>query len=283
MIAVALGLSSGLLWGSADFFGGREARGLPALAVALWSQLIGGAALLVVVLASSQRAPLEAMAWGAVAGTAGGTALVLFYRGLAGGTMSIVAPVSACGALVPVMVALGRGDVPPMASLVGIGFALTGIVVVSLPVDGPRVSAHTARTSVLLGLGAAAGFGLFYVFVDVGSGIEGASPLAVVLGTRVGSLTMLAAFVLVGRRRAPWPGARMPVVGAVGIADTTANTLFAVASTFGNLGVVGVLASLYPVATVALARIVLDERLVPLQTIGVSLALGGVVLLAAGS
>ena len=78
-----------------------------------------------------------------------------------------------------------------------------------------------------------------------------------------------------------WPGRRIGAVALVGIGDTGANLLFAYAATTGNLAVVGVLGSLYPVATVILARWLLGERLSGGQNAGVVLALTGVGLLAA--
>ena len=280
MLAIGLGLASGLLWGTADFFGGLESRRLPALAVALWSQLVGGIALLAVLLVSGGGAPGLALLWGVAAGTFGGTALMFFYKGLSVGTMSIVAPVSACGAVIPVVYAIARGDSPGTLALAGIVAALCGIVLVSLP-SGPSDGAGQARPALLYALFAAVGFGLFFVFIERGSAVDGASVFAVITATRVGSLAMLGGFVLIGRQAAPYPGPRLLVVGAVGVADTTANVLFAHASTLGNLGVVGVLASLYPVATVVLARAVLEERLGRVQAGGVALALAGVGLLAA--
>jgi drug/metabolite transporter (DMT)-like permease len=78
-----------------------------------------------------------------------------------------------------------------------------------------------------------------------------------------------------------WPGRRIGAVALIGIGDTGANLLFAYAATTGNLAVVGVLGSLYPVATVVLARWLLGERLSGGQNAGVVLALTGVGLLAA--
>jgi drug/metabolite transporter (DMT)-like permease len=69
---------------------------------------------------------------------------------------------------------------------------------------------------------------------------------------------------------------------AVGVGDTGANALFAVASETGSDAVVAVLGSLYPVTTVLLARAFLGERLTARQAAGVALALGGAALLSAG-
>ena len=133
-LGVPLGLSSGLCWGAADFFGGIQSRRLPALTVAFWSQAAGALALAValVVLGVEGSRPVAAgVAWGLAGGVGSGLALALFYRGLAAGTMSVVAPVSACGAVVPVAAALLTGDRPDALAGVGVVAAVTGVVLVS--------------------------------------------------------------------------------------------------------------------------------------------------------
>lgn len=281
-LGAPLGLGSGLFWGTGDFLGGLTSRRLPALSVTVWSQLAGAIALAGVLALSGQRPTAAGMAWGALAGLCGGTALVLFYRSMAEGLMSIVAPVSACGAVVPVVVALARGEWPGLLAGAGILTAVAGVVLVSASSRrGQGRGAGLTLRLLGLSLGAALGFGLFFVFVDVASSVPDGTPLWAAGGVRAGSLTWLLSIAAVARRRLVWPGRRLGVVALAGVLDTTANVLFAYASTLGNLGVVGVLGSLYPVATVLLARFVLAERLSPTQTAGVGLALTGVVLLGA--
>jgi drug/metabolite transporter (DMT)-like permease len=311
-LGVPLGLSSGLCWGAADFFGGIQSRRLPALTVAFWSQVAGalalGVALAVLAVEGTHPAGPE-VAWGLAAGVGSGCALALFYRALAEGTMSVVAPISACGAIVPVTATLLTGTHPGTLAALGVATAIAGVVLVSRPTSGrppgaaglpagvpgrsPGASGRAGRV-VAMALGSALGFGLFYVFVDAGtaaaesaaaaartSGSHG-SPLWVIAGARMSSLAILSTIALVGRRSAlRWPGRRMGAVALVGIGDTGANLLFAFAATTGNLAVVGVLGSLYPVATVLLARWLLGERLSGGQNAGVALALTGVGLLAA--
>jgi drug/metabolite transporter (DMT)-like permease len=288
-LGVPLGLGSGLCWGAADFFGGVQARRLPALSVALWSQAAGALALAAVLALRGEPPTPAGYAWGLAAGAGSGLALLLFYRALAVGTMSVVAPVAACGAVVPVLVAPLRGEAPGTLAGLGIVAAVAGVVLVSRSPAPRRRAGRTAtpRARVLaMALGAALGFGLFYVFVDAGTATPGASPLWVIAGARTSSLLVLAGLAglaVAGRgSRAAWPGRRIVPVALVGIADTTANLLFALAATGGNLAVVGVLGSLYPVATVVLARWLLRERLSGGQHAGVALALTGVGLLAAG-
>jgi drug/metabolite transporter (DMT)-like permease len=247
---------------------------------------VAGALALAAALAVRGDPPTPAgFAWGLAAGAGSGLALMLFYRGLAEGTMSVVAPVAACGAVVPVLAALLRGETPGAVAGVGIAVAVAGVVLVSRS-PGPRLAgqAPPLRPRVLaMALGAALGFGLFYVFVDAGTATPGASPLWVIAGARTSSLLVLTGIAVAARRsQAAWPGRRIVPVALVGIADTGANLLFALAATGGNLAVVGVLGSLYPVATVLLARWLLRERLSGGQNAGVALALTGVGLLAAG-
>ncbi len=228
--------------------------------------------------------------------------------------MSIVAPISACGAVVPVTAALLTGNQPGTLAALGVLATVTGVVLVSRPHTPPRSrvprrprgtrrapgavpgrsAARGGRRVVAMALGSALGFGLFYVFVDAGAastagtaaaaGTAGShgSPLWVIAGARMSSLAILSMIALVSRRSAlRWPGRRIGAVALVGIGDTGANLLFAYAATTGNLAVVGVLGSLYPVATVVLARWLLGERLSGGQNAGVILALTGVGLLAA--
>jgi len=299
---VPLGLSSGLCWGAADFFGGMQSRRLPALTVAFWSQVAGALGLVVALAVSGTRPTPAGVAWGLVAGVGSGCALVLFYRGLAEGTMSVVAPVSACGAVVPVAAALLTGHRPGALAGLGVTAAITGVVLVSRPrrpphgryrspgrPSDPGAPAHPGPSGgpgrsgrvLAMALGSALGFGLFYVFVDAGTTGSRGDPLWVIAGARASSLVMLSMIALVGNRSAlRWPGRRIGPVALVGIGDTGANLLFAYAATTGNLAVVGVLGSLYPVATVVLARWLLGERLSRGQSAGVALALTGVGLLA---
>ena len=335
-LGVPLGLGSGLCWGAADFFGGIQSRHLPALTVAFWSQVAGALALATALAIEGTPPDATGFAWGLAAGVGGGCALTLFYRGLAEGTMSIVAPISACGAIVPVAAALLTGNQPGTLAALGVLVAIVGVVLVSRPApaaEGPGVAGGPgspgrpvapgdpanpgpvptnpgavanrgrSRRVVAMALGAALGFGLFYVFVDAGTTGSRGAPLWVIAGARTSSLAILSTLALVGQRgwggrrgwqgrrgrqsrrgrwsALRWPGRRIGPVALVGIGDTGANLLFAYAAIGGNLAVVGVLGSLYPVATVVLARWLLGERLSGGQNAGVVLALTGVGLLAA--
>jgi drug/metabolite transporter (DMT)-like permease len=226
------------------------------------------------------RASLDghSFALGLAAGAGGGAGLAAFYRALALGTMSIVSPVVACGAVVPFAISLATGERPSSVALAGAVAALAGAVLAS--VEESRAPARERAQAVLLACVAAGALGLFVYLLGLGSR-EG-SALSTLVGARVGSLSCLLLLALV--RGATLSVGRRAVapVAAVGLADVGANVLFAFASRHGLLALVSVLGSLYPVTTVLLAHLLLGERLTRIQLGGVGVALAGVAALGVG-
>lgn len=274
---MALALGSSLVWGSADFSGGFLARRLPTLTVTVVSQLAGFIALLAVFALRGGALDHRSFALGVLAGVGGGAGLAAFYKALSLGTMSVVSPLAACGALVPFTISIARGERPSELALVGAGLALLGAITVSLPERRSRVPGRAS--AVLLALVAAVALGCFVYFLGLGSR-EG-SPLSALLGARVGSLAVLLGLMLAAGERVRVGRRLLPAVVAVGLCDTGANALFALASGRGLLALVSVLGSLYPVVTVLLARAVLGERLSRGQLAAIAVALAGVCALAA--
>ena len=276
--AIFLALASAATWGLADFSGGMVSRRLPTITVTVISQSAGFVALLIVLAARGGGLDERSFWLGLLAGIGGGTGLAAFYKALSLGTMSIVSPVVACGALVPFVISLATGERPSTLALTGAGVALTGAVLASL--EERRSGVPDRARAIALALLAAGALGLFVYFLGLGSR-EG-SALSTLVGARVGSLSFLLLLAL-GRRAPLRLGMRsLAAVGAVGLCDVAANALFALASGRGLLSIVSVLGSLYPVMTVLLAHIVLGERLTRLQIAGVGIALIGVAAVSAG-
>ena len=292
-MAAALALLSSVLWGAGDFGGGLASRRRAAVAVTGWSQACALVAIgCVVPFTGGLGGPGGWIGWAAAAGCLGSAALVAFYTALAIGTMGVVSPIAALGAVVPVLSGLLSGDSPSRWQLLGIGLGLAGVVAASGPELGrggragpaaglpePDGTPGAGRRSVLLAALAGAGFGGVLVCVQRGALVD---PVHTLFGMRV---TSVAIFVVVARRARRAGGVRpreVPGLAAVGLSDIGGNLLFALAGRQGMVSVVGVLGALYPVTTVLLGRLVLGERLQRLQWAGVLVALGGVVLLATG-
>lgn len=268
-------LSSSLVWGCSDFLGGIFSRRLPLAAVTLISQAAGFVALLVWLAGSGFHLGGTAFVLGGVGGIGGAIGLSAFYKGLAIGTMSIVSPVAACGALVPFGIALATGERPAAAAIGGAVVALTGAVLASL--DERRADADRRRGAVLAVVAAVA-IGLFIYFLGLAA--KHGTPLSALVGARVGSLTLLAVGSVVLRMPLRIGRRDVPGVAAVGLLDTSANGLFVLASAGGFLAVVSVLGSLYPVVTLLAAHALLGERISLPQRLGVALALAGVAVVA---
>ncbi|MDQ3648205.1 MAG: DMT family transporter [Actinomycetota bacterium] len=279
MIAVALGLGSSLAWGIADFLGGLASRRLSVLAVLAVSQVVGLVLLLAVVALRGEGPPAAHHLLVAGASSIVGVgALAAFYRGLAVGTMAVVAPISSTAAVVPVVAGILGGERPSTLQLAGIVLAMAGVVLAARAqaAEGARAGLATGAGLALL---AALGFGSFFVLIDSAS--EG-DVFWALLSNRVVGVAMLVGLAVVLRPSLRLERGDARMLLGVGVFDVGANAAFAVASTQGLVSVVGVCSSLYPVVTVLLARSYLGERVRALQLAGVALALTGVVAIGAG-
>ena len=268
---------SAVVYGCADFCGGLATRRSPATTVTVSSQLAG---LVVLVIAApivgGHGDLIHALLIGAIGGLAGGVGVVLLYGALAIGTMSIVSPVTAvCAATVPLVVGLALGDRPRSLAIVGLACSIAAIVLVSF--SPGRERSRAAFNVLLLSLGAGVAFGAFYVALSKAGHDTGLWPL---VGSRPVSMGVALVLARIRHEPALSPRAQVRMVAGAGLLDMTANVLFLIATRHGQLAVVGVLGSLYPVSTVALARTVGKERLRPLQVVGFALALAALVLTA---
>jgi drug/metabolite transporter (DMT)-like permease len=224
--------------------------------------------------------PADKLLVAAGAGAAAIFGLGAFYRAMAMGTMSIVAPIAALGVVIPVAVGLAKGEEPGVVSLIGLVLGIVGVVVLSYEEGQAPEQASVARRSILLALVAAVGFGVFFTALD---SVATDRPGWAITAARLGGVAVILTALLATRTSLRGVGGSMPTLFAIGAFDITANTLFAIAATKGLLPVVAVGGSMYPVFTIALAHMVLGERLAFAQRVGVAMALVGVLLIAAGS
>ena len=334
MLGIALALGASLCWGSGDFLGGFSTRRASLWAVIIGSQAVGLAGAALVTLGAGHGWPGLQAVWPVMlGGLASVIAISCFYKALAIGTMSIVAPISATNALIPFAVGIAAGERPAAVQLAGVALAAIGVILVAVeparrgetvgvgalpgepavepeaaqalfrreappapavpvpaPATGlpmaavapgdaaPRPSRRAQHRAIALALLAAVCMGLVLIGYDATSRYD---PLWAMLGGRLSSAVLFAAFFLVLRPRVKLERSALPFIVAVGVLDTGANGLFALATTEGYLSLVAVLGSLYPVVTVLLAFGVLRERIARHQLAGAAATLAGVALIAA--
>ena len=276
MAAIALALGASLTWGLADFFGPLKGRSLGVLRVLFYVQL-GGLTAIALIVAVRGKGPADAAALLAIPAAISGTlGLYTYYRGVGVGAMSIVAPIAGISAVVPVIVGIASGDRPSPWQLGGIASALLGVFLASRE---PGRAGSRLAAGVGLALLAAVGFGGYFPFMHAAGNADywWASLLF-----RLTSSSVILAAVTVRRPSLAVALVQVPILALIGIGDTLGNLLFAAASSSGLVSITSVLASLYPIVTVVLARIVLAERVARSQEAGIGLTLAGVALISAG-
>jgi drug/metabolite transporter (DMT)-like permease len=279
MTPVLLSLAASCCWGVADFVGGLQSKRIAIPVVLALVEGTGLVLVLVVIAATGEPLPgARAVVLSLVGGVAGVLALGCFYRALSIGTMSIVAPISATGVALPVIVGVATGD--ELSALVSAGLAVTvvGVVLASREAHEDERHAAAGRLSIGLALLAAVGFGSYFVMSDAAA--DDSVWWFLVL-SRVIPVPVLIAHASWRRMAPPAPRTAL-LLAFAGTLDCGATGLYALANTKGALSIVAVVGSLYPVATVVLARVVLGERIRPVQRVGVATALAGVAMIAGG-
>ncbi|HEV7742340.1 MAG TPA: DMT family transporter [Pseudolysinimonas sp.] len=284
MLVVIVGLVSAVIFGTADFFGGLASKRVSPVRVVAISATIGLAVLSIATLLVGGRFSWEAVLWGGLSGVVGSVAILTLYAALAIGPMSILSPLTAViSAVVPVTWGLLQGERLSLLGYVALGIALVAVVLVGfVPEKGAvRPSLRGVGYAVVSGVL----IGVLLILLNQAPSDSGLLPLVF---NRASYLVILWGIVLVlllrGRVRGdgPAPSIRpvLPLIIGAGISDSLANTLIIVGLRLGDLSVIAVLTALYPAGTIALAAIVLRERIAPVQWAGLALALVAAALLA---
>jgi drug/metabolite transporter (DMT)-like permease len=251
-------------------------RRAPVLTVSLLSQAAG----FVILLVALPFVDISGVSFrfGLLAGVGGAAGLSLFYWALSIGTMSIVAPIAACSVLIPFSLALARGERPSALALGGAALAIAGVVTASL--EERRSEVRARGKAIVIAVGSAAAIGVFMYFL--GRGGQAGSAYSTLFGARIVSLTLLIGALAIAGASVRQSPSLLAQIALVGLGDVTANALFTLAADRGLLAIVSVLGSVYPVATVILAHIVLGERITRLQRSGILLAFVGVAAVSVG-
>ncbi len=276
MIAL-LGLSSALVYGFSDFFGGLASRRITPLLVSFVSQIAAVIIATVVTFAGEQNWSVSAVVLGLVGGIGGGIGTWAFFAGLAIGPMSVVSPgVAMIYAVVPAVVGIALGE-----RIAPLGYAALAAVVVAavlLAVPRQRESARLTPRAIVYGSIAGLGFAGYVIAIGRTPRDSGLVPLwcDLLMATAIYTGALLVNRIRRGRAELSGLRDRTGVLQALlaGVLLVSGNILLVLGLHLGELAVIGVLNALYPLGTVILAFIVLKERLSVPQLLGIALALG---------
>ena len=272
---IVLAFACAVVYGVADYCGGRATRSAPSVAISLLGQVTSLAFALVVVLAVGTPFPAwREIGWGALAGVASSMALAAFYHAMSHGSMTVVAPITAVtSAVLPVGFGLMRGDRPAMIAYVGMALAIVAIALVSGAVG--VIHGETQRSTIVFAI--IGGIGFAWIFIALGE-TTSASGIWPLVSARVISVTLTGAIVLVTRTVVRGVGSVWKLAVFAGLLDMSANFLYLLAVRRGLLSIVVVVVALYPVSTVVLAFRLDRERVSRSQAVGMAMALGALVL-----
>ena len=222
-----------------------------------------------------------AVLWGLLSGVAGAFGVWWFYAALGSGPISVVSPLTAIlVAGIPIAVGLGLGERPSPVAICGAMLALVAVLLVSREATDEDVRPHRFTVKVaLLTIGSGVAFGLNFVLLDQVPVEAKLWPLVFARFAATAIVLTVAAFTanLVLERGVP-----LRLALFAGLLDTAANVATLLALQSSMLSLAGVLIALYPAATVALAMVVLRERVTRWQALGMVLALSAVAMIASG-
>lgn len=273
MLGILCALASATVWGAGDLGGGLAARRHhPYQVVAL--SAASGIAMLVIcwIVRGEPMPPASALAWSILAGLSGGCGIGGLYYGLSLGNAALVAPTAGVvGALLPVSFTIIRQGLPTPLQVAGFVCAMAGIWLVAKSSRATADSLRGLKIAVFAGLG----LGGFLVLIAQIHEDLAFGPLTVAR-----SMSLLVSFVVLAFRRLPLPApSSNPLALGTGVLDAAGTVFYVFAKQYTRLDVAAVLSSMYPVSTVLLARLLLNERVTLAQGIGVSLCLAAVVLI----
>jgi drug/metabolite transporter (DMT)-like permease len=280
VLAIALALGSSACYGVSNFVGPQLARRHAIVTVLVVSQVAALAGCAIYLAADRSAAlPASGLMLALLAGCGNAAGLIGFYRAAELGPLSLVAPIGATGAIVPVAWGLATGDNLGATEAVGIVLARGGATLAARAEprdDGPEPRYPDPRASVIWAAGSAVAFGVFLTALPKAS-VDGRA--WALFDARVALVALL--LLWAGRRvslvRATGD---LPLLAVPGLLLVGGTVLYTVAADHGQLSLVSVVGSLFPVFTVGLGVLLLGERLARLQALGVAAAMTGVVLMA---
>jgi drug/metabolite transporter (DMT)-like permease len=285
-LPLLLALASALTWGAGDFFGGLATRQAKAVSTTLISQFVGLMGLIVAcVLGAGGSLVLSDLGWGTAAGLCAVSGLGLFYESMGRGPFGPVASItSVTSGAIPIIAGLALGERPSTFLLGGVGVAVVAIWLIA----GEKRKADEPDGSPVanvFALGAGVMFGFYFVFLSRAGSTSGLWPL--VAGRSAATLALGTTIMVLRKTKSTsdWVPKRqaLRLSACAGLLDASANALYFYASRNGLLSVVAVLASLYPVSTIGLARVVLREKLNHRRLVGMVVGLFAVSIIAKGS
>ena len=292
---IVMGLLASASWAAANVFVQRSSRALGPFRALVWTQVVGGLAVVPAALLLDVRPSpidLRLLAWVAFAGLVGVVAYASMFWSYERGRLAVVVPVMSSWSVIAAAFSIVvlrqhlRGS-----QLTGAALVAAGVVIVSRFVQrgtgtggqagAPAVEAHRsqARAALLTAAAAACGFGLLIPTIDrlaPAFGRLGTIPVVFAADLVLGLPLALAARV----ELRPPPRTAWPAVLGAALFETVGFIWISLGVSRAPVAIVSPLAGLASAFTVAFAWIILGERPAPPLFAGAALVCAGVVVMA---
>jgi drug/metabolite transporter (DMT)-like permease len=284
MVAILGGLGAAMSWAIATLASSRSSRMIGAMSVLGWVMAVG---LVVAIVPALLSHPVEIglpqLAGLAALGLCHNIGLLLVYRALSMGRVSIVAPIAATEGALAALLAVGLGEPLAVSTAILLAVIAVGVVLAAYEraADDPtsaRSDPAVNRKAAALALAAAATFSVGLVLSGKLGG-SGVPPAWVIVATRIVGVVIIVTPLVVARRfRLTRPA--LPLVVLAGIREAVGSGVYVVAAT-ADIAVAAVVSSQFAGLAAIGGFILFGERLQRVQVIGIVTIAGGITLLSA--
>jgi drug/metabolite transporter (DMT)-like permease len=290
MVAILGGLGAALSWAIATLASSRSSRMIGAMSVLGWVMAIGlVVAIVPAILAKPVPLGVPEVAGLVLLGLCHNIGLLLVYRALTIGRVSIVAPIAATEGALAALLSVALGESLAFATAVLLVAIAVGVVLAAAErtrEDEPAQEAGASRThdpaanrrAALLALAAAATFSVGLV-ISGRFGASGMSPAWVIVATRTVGITIIVLpLVLTRRFRLTRPA--VPLVVLAGVLEAFGSAVYVIAASQG-VAVAAVLSSQFAAIAAVGGFLLFGERIQRHQVLGIVVIALGVTALAA--
>lgn len=282
MIAILGGLGAACCWAVSTLCSSRSSRLLDPLVVVAWMMLVGLVitAPLAIAAGAPNRAPASAWVWLAISGAGNVAGLVLEYRAMRHGQVSLVAPLVSTEGAIAAVIALLAGERVAAVGLVTLAVIAAGVCVAAIPARtsiGEPVSPRRAGHARSVGLAALAAvvFGAS-LYATGRAGTELPSAWVALAARAVAAVALVVPLALAGRLRIA--AGTWPLLLASGVAEVLGFFSFTWGARHG-IAIASVLSSQFAALSLLGAYLVFGERLGRRQLGGVAVVIVAVAVL----
>jgi drug/metabolite transporter (DMT)-like permease len=282
MVAILGGLGAALSWAIATLASSRSSRMIGPMSVLGWVMAVGlFVAIVPALLARPIALGMPEVVGLIVVGLSHNLGLLLAYKALSIGRVSIVAPITATEGALAAMISVALGEPLAVSTAVLLAVIAVGVVLAAAERSADRptsIDPADTRRAALFAIAAAVTFSVGLVLAGR-LGAAGMPPAWVMLASRLVGVTLIV-LPLVLTQRFRLSRRAVPLVVLAGVLEIFGGGIYVVAASEG-VAVAAVLSSQFAAIAAVGAFILFGERLQRMQVVGVALIGVGITALAA--